>query len=70
MDGPFRFVLQRWSRENPERVWRYQPFGGTIEEIGTFGGYTVATRVDGGNHFGTPDYFPFFRARVERIEFL
>ncbi len=65
---PVSVVLQRWSRENPEREWRLQPFGGTVEEVGTFGGYRLATRVSGGNHFGTDDYFPFFRARIERIK--
>jgi hypothetical protein len=69
-DGrPLSMVLQRWSRENPERQWRHQPFGGTIEEMGTFGGYTVATRVEGGNHFGTPSYFPFYQSQVREIRF-
>ncbi len=67
---PLSVSMQRWSKENPERVWRCQPFGGTIEEVRRFGGYTVGTRINGGNHFGTPEYFPFFRAHVDRIEFL
>jgi hypothetical protein len=25
--------------------------------------------VDGGNHIGTDDYFPFFKARVTAIRF-
>ena len=69
-DGrPLSVSLQRWSNENPEKTWRYQPFGGTIEEVGEFHGYRVATRIDGGNHFGTDAYFPFYRAEVERITF-
>ena len=70
-DGrPLSVVFQRWSRENRERVWRSQPFGGTVEEVRRFGGYTVASRIEGGNFFGTPDYFPFYRARVTNLRFL
>lgn len=69
-DGrPRSVVLQRWSRENPERRWRFQPFGGTVEAVGRFDGYRVATRIEGGNHFGTDAYFPFYRAKVESIRF-
>jgi hypothetical protein len=60
-------LIQRWTRENPEREWRLQPFGGTIVETTQAGGYGVASRVDGGNWFGTPAYFPFYRARVLSI---
>ncbi|MCR5875534.1 hypothetical protein LRS10_15900 [Phenylobacterium sp. J426] len=67
-DGRPRSVsLMRWSRENPEKTWRLQPFGGTIEAILEVDGYRVAEAVDGGNWFGTPDYFPFYKARVTRI---
>jgi hypothetical protein len=62
-------AMPRWSDANPERTFRWQPFGGTVAEVRTFGGYTVASRVDAGNHFGTDAYFPFFRARVLDIRF-
>ncbi|MCB1883467.1 MAG: hypothetical protein KDG89_05640 [Geminicoccaceae bacterium] len=69
-DGrPRSLVLQRWSRENRERAWRFQPFGGTVEATGGVDGYRVATRVEGGNHFGTKDYFPFYRASVTKLTF-
>jgi hypothetical protein len=69
-DGrPLRVWIPRWSDANPEGEWRVQPFGGTLDDFRTFGGFTLPTRVDGGNHFGTPDYFPFFRARVEDVRF-
>jgi hypothetical protein len=69
-DGrPRSVLLQRWSNQNPEKAWRYQPFGGTIDEVGEFEGYRVATRVDGGNHFGSDAYFPFYRARVSSITY-
>jgi hypothetical protein len=63
-------VMPRWSNANPERVFRWQPFGGTVLETGRFHGATIATRVEAGNHFGTDDYFPFFRARLLAIRFI
>ncbi|HEY9218700.1 MAG TPA: DUF6544 family protein [Phenylobacterium sp.] len=67
-DGkPQSVSLMRWSRENPEKTWRLQPFGGTIGAITEVDGYRLAQAVDGGNWFGTPDYFPFYKARVTRI---
>ncbi len=67
-DGrPLSVALDRWSDANPERVFRWQPFGATIEAVGRFGGYTVPTRISGGNHFGTEDYFPFFQAEVTAV---
>lgn len=69
-DGrPLRVLIPRWSNANPEKEWRLQPFGGTLAEFRRFGGFNLPTRVDGGNHIGTADYFPFFRARVESINF-
>lgn len=69
-DGrPLSVSIPRWSNVNPERAWRVQPFGGTLADFRTFLGFTLPTRIDGGNHFGTADYFPFFRATVERVDF-
>lgn len=67
-DGrPAAVLIQRWSRENPEREWRLQPFGGTVEAIMEVDGHRLAARVDGGNWFGTEDYFLFYRARVRDL---
>ena len=69
-DGrPVSVLVQRWSRENPQKVWRLQPFGGTIRRTRRFGGYLLATEVEGGNAFGTAAYFPFFKAKVEDVRF-
>lgn len=69
-DGrPLWVMIPRWSNVNPEGEWRIQPFGGTLSEFRNFDRFTLPTRVEGGNHFGTPNYFPFFRARVEDISF-
>lgn len=67
--APVSVVIPRWSNANPEKVWRVQPFGGTLSEFKTFDGFNLATRVDGGNYFGTDDYFPFYRAKVKDIRF-
>ncbi|MDR5865363.1 DUF6544 family protein [Halomonas koreensis] len=69
-DGrPLWVEIQRWSNANPEGQWRYQPFGGYLDGHRDFGGLRLPTKVEGGNHFGTEAYFPFFRARVEAIRF-
>ena len=69
-DGELKsVVMQRWSNVNPEGADRWQPFGGTIEEVGTFDGCTVPVRVHAGNHFGTEAYFPFFRADVVNVRY-
>jgi len=69
-DGrPVSMSMQRWTNANPDRVFRLQPFGATVLETGTFEGYTIPTRIDGGNWFGTDAYFPFFRATVTSATF-
>jgi hypothetical protein len=62
--------IPRWTNANPDREFRLQPFGGTLSDFREVGGYRVPFRVDGGNFFGTEDYFPFYRAEVEAIRFL
>jgi hypothetical protein len=44
--------LRRWG--NPEgRDFRYVDFGGSVDAEGTFGGFTVPTRLRVGWHFGS-----------------
>jgi hypothetical protein len=57
-------MIQRWSNENPEKIFQEQPFGGYPSAYRAFDGYRLPTRVEGGNHFGTTDYFAFFKADV------
>ncbi|NNC36618.1 MAG: hypothetical protein EX271_04505 [Acidimicrobiales bacterium] len=66
---PTQVVFQRWSDVNPDNEYRLQPFGGKLYDFKDFDGYTLPTRVEGGNHFGTDDYFPFYKAIVEGITF-
>jgi len=66
---PVQVALDRWTDANPDKEFRLQPFGGYLSEFEKFGGYRLPTRVEGGNFFGTEEYFPFFRAQVTSIEF-
>ncbi len=59
----------RWSDANPEKTYRLQPFGGRMLESGSFQGFRIPTRVELGNHFGTPAYEPFFHATITAAEF-
>lgn len=69
-DGrPVRVALQRWSRENADKVWRLQPFGGYLSDFREVGGYRLPFRVEGGNLFETDAYYPFYIAEVETIRF-
>jgi hypothetical protein len=67
---PLYVSIPRWTNANPDREYRLQPFGGTLSDFREVGGYRVPFRVEGGNFFGTDDYFPFYRAEVEAIRFL
>jgi hypothetical protein len=66
---PISVSMQRWTDANPERRFRFQPFGATVLETATFDGYTIPTRIDAGNGLGTEAYFPFFRARLTEARF-
>lgn len=67
---PERVVFQRWSDANPQRVHQLQPFGGDLSDFEWFEGYRLPTTVTAGNHYGTEDYFPFFKARVSAVRFI
>jgi hypothetical protein len=57
-------VGQRWSNANPEKRFRLQPFGGTMEAEQRSGATPFPARLKVGNHFGTDDYLPFFQAEI------
>lgn len=66
---PVTAVFQRWSDANPDKEHRLQPFGATMSDFREVGGYRLPFRVEAGNHYGTEDYFAFFRADVTAIRF-
>ncbi|MGM0691435.1 MAG: DUF6544 family protein [Pseudomonadota bacterium] len=59
----------RWSDANPDRTYRLQPFGGRMLAHGTHQGFTIPSGMEIGNLYGTPEYAPFFRARITRVEY-
>lgn len=61
--------LPRWTNANLEKAYRIQPFGGELSDFRKVSGYRVPFQVDGGNFFGTPEYFPFYRARLTAVRF-
>lgn len=67
--APIAYKIDRWSNANPAGQFQYQPFGGTPERFVDIDGMQIAQKVVVGNHFGTPDYFPFFKAELTKIEF-
>jgi hypothetical protein len=67
---PLWISMPQWSNANPEGVFREQPFGGELSDFRSVEGFKVPFQVDGGNFFGTSDYFPFYRARVGSLKFL
>jgi hypothetical protein len=69
-DGhPVQTVFQRWSRENPDKVWRYQPIGAEVQATRAFGGLHIASKVRAGNNFGSADYFPFYIATITDADY-
>ncbi len=69
-DGrPTAVHFLRWSNANPESVWRLQPFGGTLTDFRVVQGFRIPFAVEAGNFFGTPNYFPFFKAKILDIEY-
>ncbi len=54
----------RWSDANAERVFRLQSFGGRVLESREFNGFTIPSRLELGNLWGTPAYEGFFRATL------
>lgn len=64
-----RVSLMRWSNATTDKKYRLQPFGGTLSDFRVVQGFKLPFKVDGGNMFGTDEYFPFFKAEVQMIRF-
>lgn len=70
-DGAVReMVGQRWSNANVEGIFKLQPFGGSVSAERSFQGYTIPSRLEVGNHYGTSTYLPFFQAEIVSAAFL
>ena len=69
-DGrPMRVIFQRWTDANPDKRYQLQPFGGVLSDFRDVGGFRLPFRVEAGNMFDTPEYFPFFVAEITAIRF-
>ncbi|MGR9054153.1 MAG: DUF6544 family protein, partial [Gammaproteobacteria bacterium] len=66
---PLSVRFMRWTNANSEKQYRLQPFGGVLSDFRQVHGYRLPFRVDGGNMFGSEEYFPFFKAEVTDIRF-
>ena len=66
---PVEVWAMRWTDANPDKVFRLQPFGGRMLEMGRHQGFLIPARVELGNMWGTPDYAPFFLATITSAEF-
>lgn len=66
---PIEVQALRWTDANPEKRYRLQPFGGRMLEMGRHAGFLIPVSVELGNMHGTPEYAPFFLARITRAEF-
>ena len=70
-DGHLEQVrFERWSDANDDKTYRFQPFGGYLSDFQEFDGFLLPTTVVAGNHFGTDEYFPFFKVKVDSIKFI
>jgi hypothetical protein len=68
-DGrPVELSMPRWGNLTDDGRYRHIPYGARIEEEGTFGGYTIPTRVTGGWWFGTDRYLEVMRFSVDWAE--
>lgn len=67
-DGALKEIwTERWTDANPDKIYKIQTFGAVIEAEEQFGGFTIPSQVTVGNQFGTPDYLPFFRAKLDAV---
>lgn len=62
--------FQRWSDANDDKTYKHQPFGGYLSDFQNFDGFWLPTRIVAGNHFETENYFPFFKATVDKVQFI
>ena len=62
-------MFPRYGNQTPDQHYQYIPFGGPIDEEGTFGGYTIPTRIRAGWWYGTEQYQETFRLQITAATF-
>ena len=66
---PTHVEFQRWSNANPDKMFRWQPFGGVLSDFRETQGFRLPFHVEAGNMFGTDEYFPFFIVDLTEAHF-
>lgn len=66
---PVVVQFMRWNNANPEKIYRYEPFGGYLSDFREVQGFRIPFQVEAGNQFGTDNYFPFFKAQLKAVKF-
>lgn len=64
-------LMKRWGK-NPEGEFEEMDFGGVVEEEGTFGGYTIPTKLRIGWHYGSETFEKsgeFIRVQIDSAVF-
>lgn len=61
--------LDRWSINIDPEGPKYLPFGASVSGEASFGGYTIASKMEGGWNFGNESYAPFIRLTLTEAEF-
>lgn len=58
-------TMQRWGNQTADGSYRYIPYGGTMQDERTFGGYTIPTRMAVGWWYGTEQFEEAIRVDVD-----
>ncbi|MCB0221494.1 MAG: hypothetical protein KDH09_17485 [Chrysiogenetes bacterium] len=61
--------LDRWSINIDPEGPKYLPFGASVSGEASFGGYTIASVMEGGWNFGNESYAPFIRLTLTQADF-
>lgn len=69
-DGsPREIVFQRWGNLTGDGSFGHIPYGVTVAEEQTFGGYTIPSRISAGWWYGTDRYLEVIRLEVDWAQF-
>ena len=61
-------VMERWGNLTDDGSYRYIPYGATVQEEGTFGGYAIPSHISVGWWYGTDRYEEVIRLALDWAE--
>ncbi|TGM74743.1 DUF6544 family protein [Leptospira bouyouniensis] len=67
---PIEVTFLRWSNANVNKQFQLQPFGGKLSNFKEVQGFKIPFHVEAANLYGTKDEFFFFKADINKIQFL